>query len=238
MVSTELTWLSGVLGAARDVEVLREQISTSMHALPDDLVLGPVWAELDRLLAKREARTMAAVRATLSDARYLALQNSLDNLLVNRPYRGKAARPAKKVLPRQVKRAYRKARSAVADAGVAQGEERATALHEVRKKVKRLRYAGEVLEPVIGKPAKKLQRRSKRIQRILGDHHDSVGVRTTLRKLGTRAHANGGNGFTFGLLHGQAGQRATRQEQEFARQWRRLAGSKAAKWLRRQPPNP
>jgi CHAD domain-containing protein len=231
-VSTELAWLSGVLGEARDVEVLRERISRSMHALPDELVLGPVWAELDRLLAKREARTMATVHETISGPRYLALQNSLDNLLVNQPYRPKAQRSAKKVLPRQVKRSYRKVRSSVDEASSVQGDERATALHNVRKKVKRLRYSCEAVEPVIGKPAKKIKQRSKRIQRLLGDHHDSVDVRTTLRELGSRAKVNGSNGFTFGLVHGQLGERATHQEQEFDEQWRRLATSKARKWMR------
>jgi CHAD domain-containing protein len=230
-VSTELAWLSGVLGEARDVEVLREWISNSMHALPDDLTLGPVWAELDRLLAKREARTMAAVRETISGSRYLALNNSLDNVLVNRPYRRKAGRRARKVLPRQVKRSYRKVLSAVDEAAKPHRHERDLALHNVRKKIKRLRYACEVVQPVIGKPAKQVRRRSKRIQRILGDHHDSIEIRTTLRELGSRAQVNGNNGFTFGLLHGQAGERAAHQEQEFAEAWRRLAVPKTRGWM-------
>lgn len=222
-VATELAWLSDLLGEARDVEVLREAISTRMHALPDELVLGAVWVELDRSLAKPEARTMAAVREAIDGARYRTLLRALENLLGDRPYRGKADKRAKKVLRDKVGKAAGKVRSAVKEVSAVPEQDRAAALHNVRKKVKRLRYGCEVVEPVIGKRAKKVRQRSKDIQRTLGDHHDGVEARATLRELGARAAADGGNGFTFGVLYGQFNVRADEQERTFAEQWRRLA---------------
>ncbi|HEY4460549.1 MAG TPA: CHAD domain-containing protein [Pseudonocardiaceae bacterium] len=213
---TELEWLFGVLGEARDVEVLRARITDALHALPDELVLGPVSVELDRYLAKREARTMNAVRDAMTGARYLGLLNLLDDI----PRRPAAQKSAKKALPKRIRKSFRKLRASVEDASRAR--ERDVALHAVRKKAKRLRYACEIAEPVLGKPAKRMRRGSKEIQRVLGDHHDSVEMRATLRELGSRAQLDGSNGFTFGLLHGQASERARHQETEFGAAWRAL----------------
>ncbi|MBV9919871.1 MAG: CHAD domain containing protein, partial [Pseudonocardia sp.] len=47
---------------------------------------------------------------------------------------------------------------------------------------------------------------------LLGDHHDTVVNRPVLRDLGGRAQLDGGNGFTFGVLH--AAEVATARELE------------------------
>jgi CHAD domain-containing protein len=216
---TELEWLFGVLGDARDVEVLRARITGALHALPEELVLGPVAAELDRLLAKRETRTGSAVHDAMTDARYLALLDLLEDI----PCRPAAEKRAKKALRKRVRKSFRKLRASVEEASRASGPEHDVALHSVRKKAKRLRYACEVAEPVLGKSARRIRRGSKKIQRVLGDHHDSVEVRATLRELGSRAHLDGSNGFTFGVLHGQASERARSREAEFSQEWRALA---------------
>ena len=88
--------------------------------------------------------------------------------------------------------------------------------------MRRLRYTCEVAEPAVGKRAATLARRSKKIQSILGDHHDAVVARPVLRRLGAAAHLDGGNGFTFGVVHGLLDERAARLESAFARRWRRM----------------
>ncbi|HEX4220830.1 MAG TPA: CHAD domain-containing protein [Pseudonocardiaceae bacterium] len=223
-IRTELAWLSDLLGEARDVEVLRHGITTSLHDLPDELVLGPVWVELDRALAKPEANTTRAVRAALDSPRYRVLRSALDHLLLGRSYRPRAEKPAKKRLRRRVGKALDKVNAAVSTAAGTDQAAHDAALHNVRKKAKRLRYACEAAEPVLGKNARKLGHKSKKIQRTLGDHHDTVEIRTTLRELGARAQGEGGNGFTFGLVHGQLDERATALEQEFAARAEALPG--------------
>jgi CHAD domain-containing protein len=143
------------------------------------------------------------------------LQTALDHLLLGRSYRPRAEKPAKKRLRRRVGKALDKVNAAVETAADADQAAHDAALHNVRKKAKRLRYACEAAEPVLGKKARKLGRKSKKVQRTLGDHHDSVEMRTTLRELGARAQSDGGNGFTFGLVHGQLDERAAALEQEF-----------------------
>ena len=97
--------------------------------------------------------------------------------------------------------------------------------------MKRLRYASEVAEPVIGKPAATIRRRCKKIQGILGDQHDYLALRIVLRELGSQTQLNGNNGFTFGVIHGALGQRALRAEHMFDRRWQRLANGKARRWI-------
>ena len=102
------------------------------------------------------------------------------------------------------------------------GEQRDLALHETRKAAKRLRYATEAAEPAVGKPAKRLRKRLKPVQKLLGDHQDTVVARPVLRELGAQAHLDGGNGFTFGLMHGTEAARAERAEQRLPDRWKRM----------------
>ena len=220
-VRAELAWLFGVLGDARDVEVLRARITGALHALPTELVLGPVPVELDRFLAKREAHTADAVHEAITGTRYVALLKLLEDV----PCRPAADRRAGKALPNRIEKSFRALRAAVAETPAASGPERDAALHSVRKKTKRLRYTCEIAEPVLGTPAKRIRRECRQVQRILGEHHDSVVLRAELRRLGGQAHLAGTNGFTFGVLHGQAGEQANRNESQFARQWDRVTGA-------------
>ena len=74
--------------------------------------------------------------------------------------------PAGEVLPRLLQRDAKRLRRAVkAIAGAETGQERDLALHEARKKAKRLRYAAESTVPVLGKRPSDWPRRSRRSSR-------------------------------------------------------------------------
>jgi hypothetical protein len=58
----------------------------------------------------------------------------------------------------------------------------------------------------------------KKIQKVLGEHQDSVVALGTLRTLGARAGSTAGeNGFTFGLLYGLELQAARRARDDAAK---------------------
>lgn len=231
-LSAELKWLSDLLGEARDAEVVSGRIVAELDATPTDLVLGPVRAEVDRLTGRGVADTRAAVRLALAGPRYLALLSALDALVADPEPRGRAAAPARQVLPALVAKAYRRSRRAVGMAKRATaGPDRDAALHRVRRTTKRLRYASEVAAPVVGRPAERLRRRAKALTRTLGDRHDLVLLRARLRELGVRTHLAGNSAFTFGLLHGRAGAHADRLDREYSARWRRVAARRATKWL-------
>jgi CHAD domain-containing protein len=221
----ELKWLGGVLGAARDTEVLADQLHAGLTALPTELVLGPAQARITVHFAGQEADTRAAVLQALDSARYRELMAALGRLLDSPPLSGAAAEPAGKVLPRAVGRAYRRTdrRMRVARQAPA-GQAHDVALHETRKAAKRARYAAELAEPALGKKtgrrAHRFARGMKDVQSALGGHQDAVIVRATAREIGVQAHLAGENAFSFGLLHERAHHQAQACEREAYRAWR------------------
>jgi CHAD domain-containing protein len=197
----ELRWLAGELGGARDLEVQEARITADVAALPPELALGPVAAQTTRFFATRRASAGAAATAALDSDRYLALLDAVDALLAEPPLTPEAAEPAVVVLPRLIGKALKRTRGHLKAAHAhPPGHERDLELHEMRKAGKRLRYAAEVSEPALGKPAKKLVKAVKGLQELLGEHQDSYVARDLLRELGAAAAAEGANGFAFGWL--------------------------------------
>jgi CHAD domain-containing protein len=98
---------------------------------------------------------------------------------------------------------------------VEKASDRNAALHDVRKAAKRLRYALEAVEPVFGKPAKKLRKKTKKLQRPLGDRQDMVVLLPELRRLAVSAYAAAENAFTFGRLHAIVEARVGKFEREY-----------------------
>ena len=228
----ELRWLGRVLAPARDSEVLLERFTTGVRELPSELVLGPVEAGLTRRFAPEHAHACADAMAALDSDRYLDLQVALDRLLESPPLRLKARKLGRRRLVRSVNKAvdrmHRRLRHAQRTAEPA---ERDRALHRARKAAKRARYATEARIPVFGKPARRLRKRVKKIQSIVGDHHDTVIARPVLRELAVNAHLDGGNGFTFGVLYGREAADAARLDQELSTVWTSRAARKTARHL-------
>jgi CHAD domain-containing protein len=232
-LTDELKWLGGELAGARDSEVIEERLTSVLHALPDDAVLGPVAAQLTRSLQRRGAEGREAALAALDSDRYLALHDAVDQLLADPPLTARASRPARKELARGVAKVWRRMENRMASAdAAAPGEEHDIALHEARKSGKRLRYALEVAEPSVGKPAERFRLRAKDVHTLLGDHQDAVVARPVLRELAAQAHLDGGNGFTHGVLYGLEVVRAERAERELPEAWRRLGEPANTKWLK------
>jgi CHAD domain-containing protein len=204
-LSTELAWLASVLGTARDLEVLEQRLHEEVGALPEDLVLGPVQAQLTRYFAGRQARAHEDLVAALDGERYLALLTAIDDLIADPPLASAAGQPARRRLTPILDRTYRRVAVQLKTADeLPPGQDRDTALHEARKAAKRLRYAAEAATPSVGKAAHRLVSRTKQLQELLGQHQDATVSLAALRELGTDAHLDGGNGFTFGLLYQHA----------------------------------
>lgn len=176
----ELRWLGGVLGEARDLEVLHEHLRAEIEALPDELVLGNVRQRLTETFAPREQAARTKVLEALHGKRYFTLLTTLDALQVKPANQKKRLRGTH----RRVGRAWREV-----------GLGNAT-LHDVRKAAKRTRYAAEA----VGQ--KKTARRMKTLSKRLGVHQDSVVARRELRAVGIQSHLDGDNAFTYGLLYG------------------------------------
>ncbi|GAA3303776.1 hypothetical protein GCM10020218_102030 [Dactylosporangium vinaceum] len=158
----EVKWVTGLLGAVRDTDVMGERLDHLVHAEPAELVLGPVAARITSLLAAQAAEARKALTAGLDSPRYTALLNDIDALVART---GPAPR---KRLMRLARKAQRRADGRL-DAATSDAE-----MHESRKAYKRARYAAELVAPVAGKPATALADRITDLQDALGTHQDAM----------------------------------------------------------------
>ncbi|MFE6963088.1 CHAD domain-containing protein [Streptomyces sp. NPDC057696] len=230
----DLKWLAGELGAERDQEVLMERLTRGVKALPKELVLGPVSARLQAWNVARGSESHQRSLDALGSRRYLALLDSLAVLGQQPPLRAKAGKAADKVMAKAVLKEFDRLAQRMAPAlDLPPGPERDVALHEARKAAKKVRYAAEAARPTLGKPAKRLGRRVKAGQKVLGDHQDSVVARGTIRDLAVAVQTTNEAGFTWGVLYGGEQAVAHTREQELLTVWERASAPKLRKRLSR-----
>ena len=187
----ELRELANVLGEARDAEVLAERYRSALDKLPPKLVRGPIR---NRLIDGTEERYRAGVRHSLTamrSPRYFRLLDALEAVVATTPRSDQGSGPA------AVTAAGKKVRKAAKAARRAADDDLDDAIHRIRKRAKRLRYTAAATG------AKKVSKRAKKVQSLLGDHQDCVVSRGHLTDQADAAHAASEDAFTYGLLYQQ-----------------------------------
>lgn len=217
-VLDELRELAGILGVARDAEVLAERYERDLGALPPELVRGPVR---ERLVGGARRRYQVGLRRSLiamRSQRYFRLLDSLDAIAARRP----GLPGAEEQPPVTIDTAYRKVRKAAKAAARVDREHpgdrhlRDEAIHRIRKRAKRLRYTATATG------AARVAERAKAVQSLLGDHQDSVVSREHLSQEAQAAHAAGEDTFTYGLLYQREADLAQRCRDELDDTLRKL----------------
>ena len=236
----ELKWLADVLGKVRDAEVMAARLERSLDELPPELVVGPISARLTGGLRAQAVKDHRTLVSALNGRRYAALLDELDALLAAAPT-DKGLRPAKKFVPRRVRRTVGTVEDLLdqADSAASGGPpqpgvlDRDTALHEARKAAKQARYAAEAAVPVGGSGAIALAGAMEDLPVLLGEPHDSVVTRQLLRTTGMQAHAAGENAVTYGVLHGAEAAGARDLEAGLPKARKALRRKKTVGWLSR-----
>lgn len=225
----EIRWLGRALGDARDAKVVRERLRGLVEDEPPAGVIGPVRSRLDATYDDRARQAWSSVEDVLSSERYLALLERLDRLVADPPWTEKAALPAAEILPRRVRKDWRRLSRRVR--GLAQAEDIDRELHQVRKDAKRVRYAAEALVPVFDGDAKRLAKAARKLTSHLGERQDTMLSRPDLREIGRAADAAGESSMTWGLLLGREQQRTAELDRELPDLWRRASRKKLRRWL-------
>ena len=194
-VLDELRQLAGVLGVARDAEVLAERYERALEELPEDLVRGPVRKRLVDGAKRRYRSGLRRSLIAMRSERYFRLLDALEGLVAAEPPSTPPGQEAP--APVSIDSAYKRVRKAAKNAAGAADADRDEALHRIRKGAKRLRYTAAATG------ADKVSDRAKSIQSLLGDHQDSVVSRTHLSQQADAAHEAGEDTFTYGLLYAQ-----------------------------------
>jgi CHAD domain-containing protein len=231
-VLDELRELAGVLGVARDAEVLAQRYEAELDRLPSELVRGPVR---ERLVGGAQRRYQTGWRRSLiamRSQRYFRLLDALEALVAEAPVTASGEAPPtvtidaayKKVrkAAKAAARAEQSAESAEAEPADESGPEDSEvhdadeALHRIRKRAKRLRYTAAATG------ADDVSKQAKAIQTLLGDHQDSVVSREHLLQQADAAHDAGEDTFTYGLLYQQESDLADTSRQQLDEALRKL----------------
>jgi CHAD domain-containing protein len=207
----EIGWLGDELGAVRDLDVLRQHLSDEIAALdPADARGG---ARLIRALEAERGGRREELVAALRSERYFTLLGALEDA-ARKP---QIADPDVS-LESVARDAFKRLRKAVRRLGDEPSDE---ALHEVRIKAKRARYAAELVAPAGGKLVERFIERAKEFQDVLGECQDAVVARERIRALAARRRG-AASAFVAGrLLERQVARRAEILRQ-FPKRWRKL----------------
>ena len=167
----ELKWLGGELGPARDLDVLLAHLRAEAERLGEDEV---AFAEV---LQRLESGAGRRARAPARGARERPLPRRCSTR--SRPPRARRTPVRSTRRSTSSRRAeFQRLAKAVRELGDDPSDEE---LHRVRIKGKRARYAAELAEPVVGKPAARFVAQAKSFQDVVGDHQDAVVAEERLR---------------------------------------------------------
>jgi CHAD domain-containing protein len=179
----ELQWLGRLLGAVRDTDVLVERLehriatlATGDHEPGKHLVEG---------LRDHRDRARDELLAGMRSDRYLTLLDTLIAAAHTVPSSGDGTN-LELDLGDLVDKPWKQLRRAVDALGTDPPD---VALHAVRIRAKRCRYAAEAVAPAVGKPAKQFAAAVAGLQEVLGEHQDAVVAADWLR-----THAADGGG--------------------------------------------
>jgi len=168
--------LAGILGGVRDGDVLLERIQRAAARLPEssrpgaDRVIGAL------AVTREDARD--ELLEALRSERYLELLDLLIATANSPALRGAAEFRARAALPALVREPWRLLEKRADALGKSPPDE---ALHDIRVRTKRVRYAAEAVAPVVGKRARAFATAAADLQDVLGDLNDAVVAESRLR---------------------------------------------------------
>jgi CHAD domain-containing protein len=173
----DLRWVAAELGAVRDTDVLLELLRAKALQLPEG-DRAPAGELIGRLVATWEDQRLELLAAMRSERYCELLDRLVDAARGNIPFTDLANEPAGDALPPLVDAPWKHLRGAVEALDVDPSDD---ALHDIRIRAKRCRYAAEAVVSVVGKPARRFARQIAGIQEVLGDHHDAIVAEAWLR---------------------------------------------------------
>jgi CHAD domain-containing protein len=175
----ELKWLGAALGGVRDLDVLAAHLRSRVGPMP--AAERAAARRLLRRLRDDRGRARRALLTALRSPRYARLRHQLTTALDHPPTRRESIS-----LVGITADTFRKLRKAV---GKLPDDPDDEDLHRVRIKVKRARYAAELVQPTEGRRGKRFIKAAKEVQDILGEHQDAVVAEAYVRRAADQSPA-------------------------------------------------
>jgi CHAD domain-containing protein len=183
-LSDDLAWLGRCLGSARDADVLVQRLRESAAQLDDDY--GAQRARFIAALHEGLDPKYRSVRRALRSPRYARLLDRLISAASEPKLVADAGQPARLLLPRMMRKPWRKMCKAAKRTDTRSPDEQ---LHELRICARRCRYTVETGLHVLGAPAEKLASKLGRLQQALGEQHDAVVAQDYIKRVAAKARA-------------------------------------------------
>ncbi len=162
----EAAWYADLLGQARDLHIIGEMITEhGPEVIGEERVL-----QLEIELSERTDMVLVEIRNERAKPRRFQLTEQMMVLWDGPEFKPKAQRPAVEVLPRLLRRSWNDLRGA---ARMARKNPSDVNLHNLRIRLKDLRYGCETVALVEGGPAQKTAKACERMTTKLGDLHDA-----------------------------------------------------------------
>ena len=219
-VVAEVRWLAGVLGAARDWDVLAgETLPPLAAALAHDPSAAAGWKRLARSIGVHRRAARSAAREAVRSLRFQRLLLAIGALCARPAFGGDRGEPitAQVFADRLLEGRHRKLRKRGAALEHGTAEER----HAVRVAAKKLRYAAEFFAPLDPSKRNRAYRKTlTRLQDALGHWHDAI----TATRL-TAGLADKSDHATVGAVRGWVAAQLAALEPEIARAWQRFVAT-------------
>jgi CHAD domain-containing protein len=231
---SELKWIGTILGTVRDIDVLGKRLPTRTETALESRGEDELRS---RLAARRRASSDQLAQALRSE-RYLNLLDRLHAGTCSPRFSTRLQAEtepvgelgpdelARDALPLLLGIHWKKLRRRIAKAGSAPTD---TELHRIRIGSKQLRYGAEVAEPIMGKTARRVARRTEDIQTILGGHHDAVTAVQWLEQI--PADATKEASFVAGGMAADARRQQAKSRKQWRHAWNALKRGRATDWL-------
>jgi CHAD domain-containing protein len=223
-LGADLRWIGSELGVVRDIEVLRDRLRTHAAGLPS-AEAEAARRVVHRLDADREAARFDLL-SMLAQPRYGHVHDRLAAAAATPSFTDDAFAPASAALTTVVHARWKKVRRAVRRAGDNPSDD---ALHRIRVRAKRCRYAAEACESVYETRARRLARAMTSIQDVLGEHHDAVVATAWLAK--TAHECSPTEAYAAGMLAQIEDCCADAARVEFRMLWHRADTERVRGWL-------
>jgi CHAD domain-containing protein len=221
----ELRWLGAELGQAREAEVLLGHLRARARALPPDIE-RQVSAVLDAATGDRAA-AYARVLEVLRGARYLDLVDLLVQGAMAPRVRASAATATAADVTRLARRPWKQLRRDYRALGSNPPD---PALHAVRIRAKRARYAVEAVAGAVdGDEPREFAAALTGLQDVLGDHQDAVVAEAWLRA--RLAIGNPLETYSTGMLAGLLRADALAATDALPAAWRRANRRRLRSWM-------
>jgi CHAD domain-containing protein len=231
----ELAWIAGMLGAARDAEVLRARLRRTVTHDPVSPLDAAAVARIDAELLARHEEALDRLDMAMDSDRYRRLVNTLILTAAAPPLTEAALRPAVAVLPRLVARQWHKLSDGsrgVKGAGELDPAAADDEWHEVRKRAKRARYATDAVAVAVGTPAADLGVALAAVTDALGAHQDAAIAADTWLGIALADPDNHTLALTVGRLIERERAAVTASRRAYPPRWADATQNRLTAWLR------